>query len=269
MPAASNRKHHVDILFDADVIDEEFSNRLVIRGVARSRKFKRVNFMYTIFDTCYLRLCAFEDCDFTGCRFTGSNLLGSTFQNCKFDYVVFERTQITSEILSTNCPGWENLKLKFARTLRTNFQSLGDSEAANKAITLELDATEAHLLKAWKAPESYYRSHYQRWDRAKVFLEWLSFKTLDLIWGNGESAWKLVRAVAVVLLAMALIHIVAFGDPSKVAEYWPAIWEMPQVLLGVSKPAQYPGGYLATIFLARLIAFGFFMAIVIKRFNRR
>ena len=269
MPSSSNREHHIDILFDAGLSKEKFSNRLVIRGVAKDKKFTNVDFKYTIFDTCYFRLCTFEDCDFTGCRFLGSNLVRSTFQNCKFDYAVFERTQISSEILDTNCPGWENLKLKFARTLRTNFQSLGDSEAVNKAIALELDATEAHLLKAWMAPEAYYRSKYKGWNRVKVFLQWFSFKILDLIWGNGESAWKLLRTVAVLLLAMALIHVLVFGDPSKVSEYWSAIWEMPQVLLGVSKPMQYPGGYLATIFLARLIAFGFFMAIVIKRFNRR
>lgn len=269
MPSASSRKHHVDQLFDADVIDEEFSNRLLIRGVAKKRKFKGVDFKYTIFDTCYLRLCAFEDCDFTGCRFSGCNLFGSTFQNCKFDYVVFERTQITSEILDTNCPGWENQKLKFARSLRMNFQSFGDSAAVNKAIVLELDATEAHLWKAWKAPEAYYRSKYRGWNRVKAFLDWLSFKALDLIWGNGESAWKLVRAVAVLFLGMALIHVFKFGDPSRVAEYGSSLLEMPQVLLGVSRPQQYSGGYLAVISLARLIAFGFFMAIVIKRFNRR
>ena len=103
----------------------------------------------------------------------------------------------------------------------------------------------------------------------KVFFKWLSFKTLDLVWGNGESAWKLLRSVAVLLIATALIHVIAFGEPGKLGEYCTAIWAMPQVLLGVLRPAQYPDGYLAAIFLVRLIAFGFFMSIVIKRFNRR
>lgn len=269
MLSSSNREHHVDILFDSDLNEREFQNRLVVRGVAKKRKFTKVDFKYTIFDTCYFRLCAFEDCDFSGCRFSGSNFHGSTFLNCKFDYAVFEKTQISSEILDTNCPGWENLKLKFARTLRTNFQSLGDSEAVNKAIALELEATEAHLLKAWKSPESYYRSKYRGWNKLKVFLQWFSFKTLDLIWGNGESAFKLLRAVVVLILAMSLIHVLLYGAPGKVAEYWSTVWQMPQVLLGVSIPPEYPAWYLAMIFIARLIAFGFFMAIVIKRFNRR
>jgi hypothetical protein len=269
MPSASNRKHHIDEIFNEDVTDGEFRNRLLIRVVAKNRKFKNVDFKYTIFDTCYFRQCVFEECDFIGSRFAGTNLHGSNFSNCKFDYVVFERTHITADILDTNCPGPENLKLRFARSLRTNFQSLGDSDAVNKAIALELVATESHLLKAWKAPESYYRAKYRGWDRIKIFLQWLSFKSLDLVWGNGESAWKLVRAVAALLLLMALVHVIAFGDSGGRAEYWSAIWKMPQVLLGVLIPPQYPAAYLAVIVLIRLIAFGFLMSIIIKRFNRR
>ena len=36
MPIASNRMHHVDALFDADTIEEDFSNRLLLRAVAKN-----------------------------------------------------------------------------------------------------------------------------------------------------------------------------------------------------------------------------------------
>ena len=101
MFSSSNRKHHIDKIFTEGVVDNEYSNRLFVRGVAKERNFKNVDFKYTIFDTCYFRKCSFESCDFTGCRFTGTNFLGSTFTNCKFDYAVFERTQITTDILIT------------------------------------------------------------------------------------------------------------------------------------------------------------------------
>jgi len=269
MTSPNNRQHHIDEKFEADLTDAVFSNRLLVRGVAKKRRFKNVNFRYTIFDTCYLRSCVFDDCDFTGCRFSGTNVLGSSFENCKFDYVVFERTHIDSSILGTNCPGYENLKLRFARSLRLNYQSLGDSEAVNAAIAIELDASEAHLHKAWKSPEAYYRSKYKGVDRAKMFLRWFGFKCLDLIWGNGESTWKLARAVGVTLLGMALIHVFFFGNPAQVSEYFSALWQMPQVFLGALMPPSYPAGYLALVFFLRLVAFGFFMSIVIKRFNRR
>jgi uncharacterized protein YjbI with pentapeptide repeats len=89
----------------------------------------------------------FDSCDFTGCRFTASNFYTSTFSDCKFEYAVFERTLIESDILDTECPGPDNLKLKFARTLRMNYQQLGDAKSANKAISVELQATKQHLSK--------------------------------------------------------------------------------------------------------------------------
>ena len=46
--------------------------------------------------------------------------------------------------------------MRFARTLRMNYQQLGDARAANKAI--EIEATEIHLHKAWSSKQSYYRS---------------------------------------------------------------------------------------------------------------
>ena len=75
------------------------------------------------------------------------------FTGCKFDYSIFERTLIDADLLDTECPGQENLKMRFARTLRMNFQQVGDAKAANRAIKVELQATMAHLHKAWRSTE--------------------------------------------------------------------------------------------------------------------
>ena len=50
--------------------------------------------------------------------------------------------------------------MKFARTLRMNYQQLGFAESVNKAIQIELQATEIHLYKAWRSNEAYYRKKY-------------------------------------------------------------------------------------------------------------
>jgi uncharacterized protein YjbI with pentapeptide repeats len=114
----SKREIFEDMIFTNDVINEDHSNRLYIRVVAKEIRFYRVNFTYTIFDTCYLRKCVFDSCDFTGCRFTGTNLPGSSFVGCKFDYAIFEKTQVESEILDSSAPGYENLQLIFAQTTK-------------------------------------------------------------------------------------------------------------------------------------------------------
>lgn len=255
----SGREKLSDKRFYDSVSNEDFINKIFERLVAIKIEFKDLNFSYCIFDGAYIRNCSFRDCNFTGCRFFNCNLTGTSFEGCIFD----------NDILDTGCPGHENLKLKFARSLRLNYQQIGDSKSANKAINIELQATEEHLLKSWISKESYYRKKYKGIRRFNVFCEWLEFKLLDLIWGNGESTWKLCRAVLIILLTITFIHTLAFNDPTLVNSYMESLIISPQIFLGILKPSFYPMLYLTIIFLVRLIMFGFFMSIIIKRFNRR
>ena len=176
MLSNSNLASQIDKKFDGDVSNQRFSNQLFMRLIAKEKRFTNVNFTQSIFDSCYIRKCVFDSCNFTGCRFIGSNLGGSVFLGCTFDYATFERTAIDNDILSGGCPGHENLKMRFARSLRMNYQQLGDAKSVNKAITVELQATEAHLHKAWRSPESYYRNKYSGYKRIQVFSEWTAFK---------------------------------------------------------------------------------------------
>ncbi|MCC8381048.1 pentapeptide repeat-containing protein [Xenorhabdus stockiae] len=265
----SERVTITDKKFTGEEIKNNYINTFFIRVVAKDMIFIDVNFRYCIFDAAYLRNCKFESCDFTGCRFINSNLVGSAFNGCKFDYTMFEKTQIDTDILLTGCPSAENLKLKFARSLRTNYQQIGDAKAANKAINIELKATEEHLYKAWHSKESYYRKKYKGFVRASLFTEWLKFKLLDFIWGNGESAYKLFRAVLLMLVIITIYDVFKFGDPNIVNNYWSSFVKSPQILFGVNGTTKYPGSFLALMFATRLIMFGFFMSIIIKRFNRR
>jgi hypothetical protein len=266
---SSDREHCLDEKFDTDVSNANFSNKLFMRLISKGKRFEKVDFKYTFFDSCYLRNCVFNSCDFTGCRFIGVNFSGTIFSGCKFDYATFEHTIIDSDILDTGCPGWDNLKLKFARTLRMNYQQIGDSKSANKAIKVELDATEEFLLKAWKSNESYYRKKYAGWKRVGKFFEWLSFKLLDIIWGNGENTFKLIRSVIIFLILLFVIDVFAFKNVIQVSDYMKSFFEMPNVFLGISSPPGYPKFYLSFIFFIRLVAMGFFMSIIIKRFNKR
>lgn len=269
MLSESGRIGLTDQKFTADIDHADFANRLFVRLVAKSRRFTAVDFKYSIFDTCYLRSCSFDSCDFTGCRFLATNLHGSSFSGCKFDYATFERTLVENDILDTECPGPDNLKMRFARTLRMNYQQLGDATSANKAINVELQASKVHKLKTWRSKESYYRKKYSGIKRVKAFGDWLLFVILDFIWGNGESALKLLRTMALVLAIMSVIDVMAFKDPMRVDSYLHAMLVVPQIFLGSSAPSYYWGPYLALIVFARLIGFGFLISIIIKRFNRR
>ena len=177
----SKRVLELDKKFDSDTSNSGFANHLFLRLIAKDKKFTNVDFKYSIFDTCYLRGCKFDSCDFTGCRFVGTNLHGAKFSGCKFDYSTFERTVVDNYILDTECPSHENIKMRFARTLRMNYQQIGDAESANKAISIELQATETHLYKTWHSNESYHRKKYTGLKRIKAFIEWAKFKILDFV----------------------------------------------------------------------------------------
>lgn len=269
MLSESNRVHQIDKKFNNDVDKRKFVNYLFVRLVAKKKTFTNVDFKYSIFDACYLRSCNFDSCDFTGCRFIGTNFLGSKFSGCKFDYSIFERTIVDSYILDSECPGLENLKIKFARTLRMNYQQLGDAKSANKAIEVELKATEVHLYKTWRSNESYYRKKYAGWNRFKAFIQWINFKILDFIWGNGENTWKLIRATFILFALMTIFDVFKFRDPQIIYSYIQSFLDAPQIFLGTLSPSNYSSVYLTVIFFTRLVAFGFFMSIIIKRFNRR
>jgi uncharacterized protein YjbI with pentapeptide repeats len=115
------RTIETDKLWDADVSKGQLSDHVFIRVGAKGIRFSDVDFRYSVFDGCYLRNCSFDSCDFTGCRFLGTSFYGSSFSGCKFDYATFERTLICNDILDTCCPSFENIKSRFARTLRMNY----------------------------------------------------------------------------------------------------------------------------------------------------
>ncbi|MEH2513424.1 hypothetical protein V1291_004778 [Nitrobacteraceae bacterium AZCC 1564] len=259
-----------DKKFHTDVDGDKYSNYLFTRLVAKKKRFTNVNFRYSFFEHSYLRDCHFDSCDFTGCRFANTSLIGSKFSGCNFEYASFEKTIVEPAILDTECPGRENLRLRFARTLRTNFQQLGDATAANKAMNIELDATGTHLSKAVWSNEAYYRKHYEGLARLKVIIEWALFNILDFVWGNGEKVLRLFRFLFVVLFAMGIYDAVCFsGAPGQLSSYWSGILRAFAVFFGALLPSEYPPFYLAIVICTRLILVGFFLSIIIKRFNRR
>ena len=268
----SNREVVTDQYFHLSVENEpkRFQNKVFVRlGARKGTVFRNVSFTHSVFDHCYLANCTFDTCDFTGCRFVGSNFHQSPFLGCKFWYANFERTQIDDDILTSEAPAEENLRTRFARTLRMNFSQLGDSKAVNLAISLELEATEQYLRNSWSTKRnSYYRKKYPGWKQGRQFLRWVDFKMLDLIWGNGESILKLVRSIAVVVAAIAIYDVVSAGKLLDLSAYWEGMKQAPAVFLGVLTKSYSPLA-LSLIAGSRYIGLALLTALLVKRFGRR
>ena len=137
-------------------------------------------------------------------------------------------------------------------------------------MNVELAATATHLKKAAWSNEAYYRKHYAGLVRLEVVFEWALFNILDFIWGNGENAWRLFRFVFLVLIAMAIFDAVQYGnDSGRISNYLFSFKKSFAVFFGTWAPDDYPRSYLALVTCTRLVLVGFFLSIIIKRFNRR
>lgn len=266
---SSGRIKIEDSIIDTDLNSNNYHNRYFVRVGSKDQTFTKVNFSHSYFDNCYFRNIKFDSCAFIGCKFVNCNFQGSSFPGSKFDYATFEKTLIDSDILDSNCPSHNNLTLKFARTLRVNYQGIGDAESVNKAIKIELKATEEHLYDSWKSKGTYYRSKYKGWKRISMFFQWINFRLQDFIWGNGESPVKLLRTGICIWIFFTIVDTFWFRNRNSISDYWDAFWSIPAAFMGVAKPSNHPELYLTVIIALRFIGFALFTSILIKRFNRR
>lgn len=268
-----NREVLTDHYFSKLVEDQpsSFQNKTFVRlGASKKTVFRKVSFAHCVFDGCYLTNCVFDTCDFTGCRFIGSNLHQSKFSGCNFQYATFERTQISDDILVDEAPSEENLRSRFARTLRMNFSQVGDAKAVNKAISVELEATGRYLRNSWAFDRTtYYQQKYPGWKQLRQFLRWCEFKALDFIWGNGESVLKLVRTIAFVLLVVAVYDVATTGNPRDLSAYWDSLQSSPAIFFGVDVPQKFSKTAQWLIAASRFVSLALLTALLVKRLGRR
>jgi hypothetical protein len=257
--------------------DNKFGMHLFIRAVAKNIIFENVDFSKTYFENSYLRDCRFIRCNFEGGKFTGSNLIGSYFEDCNFDYVTFEKTFVDDEIFEC-APKKDNLRYKFARSLKLNYASIGDYIKASKAVTIELEATKSHLKDSWLSGEEWYKLKYGGIKkRLEQFWKWFKVSLLDFLWGNGESLWRLVRFNILIFVALTIYHVIEKKEniAPKILDIFfikiPANYFDIEILDSTGKNyfEYYPSWLSLLLVITRLICFGLLMSIIIKKYNRR
>lgn len=192
--------------FSADVSDQLLKQQVLRRVFAVAKTFIGVSFKQSEISDCYFRNCRFIRCDFTGASIRRSNFRGSQYDDCKFQYSTWEHTQLDEEFLDNCLPSEENLARDLVRSLRVNFGHIGNYAAVNKAASIEVMLTGEHLFHAAYSKQSYYRSKYKGWVRVLHAARHVRWKALDLLWGNGESIFRVVvtGVVTVVLWSIFL-----------------------------------------------------------------
>ncbi|MHB1494017.1 MAG: pentapeptide repeat-containing protein [Acidithiobacillus sp.] len=251
--------------FVAEVREADLSQQALRRAFAVKKTFIDVSFKQTEISQCYFRNCRFIRCDFTGASISRSNFGGSQYEECKFPYSTWEHTILDEEFLDNCLPSEENLARDLVRSLRVNFGQIGNYPAINKAASIEVALTGLHFFHAAYSKQSYYRAKYKGWNRFICGMRHAEWKALDLLWGNGESLYRIVVCGLFAIVACAALLSWQYPQFS-----WPASFGVvATAFCGSNTTLPVPGEYLAVLTAIRFILFGLFMAILIKRLSRR
>lgn len=267
-----NREIITDYYVPDNISEEqkEFKYKIFLRLNAKKKKFTEISFEHCIFDNCYLNNCVFDSCDFTGCKFKSSSFHQTAFRGCDFRFATFEGSQFDDDILISEAPREENLRMQFARSLRMNYQQIGDAKAVNKAISVELEATSIYLYKSWKSGETFYKEKYNGvLNGSAQFMKWLEFCVLNFIWGNGESIVKFLRTILVTLIMISIYDTNTNGNPLNIGFLLSSFQKSPAIFLGILSPDNFPVGVLSLITGTKLVSLTLLTTLLVKRFSRR
>ncbi|MBB4845850.1 hypothetical protein HNP55_004402 [Paucibacter oligotrophus] len=265
MPFRDNKKPKFeDKEFTADVSNEDFTRHDMVRVFAVGKVFTKISFKQANFLGCYFRNCRFIECDFTGAFVKETNLRGSQFENCTFRYTAWEKSHLDDDFLDRCLPSEENLARDLVRSLRVNFAEIGNYEAVNRAASIEVHLTGQHLYKAAYSKESYYRSKYKGGERLSHAAQHARWKVLDLLWGNGESIVRILISCSLAILAVSALYS-REAKLSLADALMESIWQF----WGKQYAQAMPPIYALALTITQFVAFGLFMAILVKRLSRR
>ncbi len=267
MALVDHKKERIeDKEFSENIQKSDYKQKDFVRVFAVNKVFENVDFSQCSFSSCYFRKCKFIRCNFQGAFFKETYLRGSSFPECIFKYTTFEKTAIDESFLDTSLPAEENLARDLVRALRVNFSQIGNYDAVNKASAIEVKLTGVHLYKAAYSKESYYRGKekYSGFNRFLLALDHAKWKLLDLLWGNGESIFRILISSLVFVLCIAAMHWLSFqvnflgSLKSSVYGFW-----------GVGSHLAIPNHYRLTLTIGRLIFFSLFISVLVKRLAKR
>lgn len=228
-------------------------------------RIRGISFEHSFFNSCTMRNVVFEECSFVNCRFINCDFKDSYFNNCDFRYSQFNNTFVDIDIIKTS-PREHNLKAKFLRSLRVNFQQLGMKKKEEIIIKEEIKSQKEFLKSSWSSQDDYYKEKYRGIKRLYKFIEWTTFVVNDIIWGAGESIKKCITSTIFFLILIALItkEEVGFLDNFiDISYYFIGSIDKSIIIDNLSPEIK------SLIICVRYIVFGAILSIIIKRFSTR
>lgn len=243
-----------------------------VRIGAKNARFESCSLTQCHFEDSYMRNAFFKDVDFTGSTFRNCNLEKASFQGCNLRYCTFQSTLLDRDEIIACLPVEPNLRRDLARSLRRNFENLGDKEGADAFLNLEIAAHEQELLGAFRRKTTYYKTHYSGVDQALAGLKFLGSKLSGFIWGYGHRVSRLLASYVALTFLFSLTTYFSglefrtgSSESVRALGFWEATYYTFAGTLGVGTDAFRPvsagaralelgESFVGTIFLALLAA---------------
>ncbi|SHM98898.1 pentapeptide repeat-containing protein [Flavobacterium xinjiangense] len=258
--------------FTDNITTANFQHQQFIDFSSNGKTLTNCDFSYCVFQRVYFKNVKFINCNFTGAKFFDSNLREAEFENCKFHYSLFKYTIVNLKEVLKNLPEWPNAKVLLLQNHKVNANSLGDVKASKRFLLEEIDANKEHWRRAIAKKETYYSNKYagfENWFRSRF--NYYKLILDELIWGHGETPWKIV--VNLFLLLLIISFLLSFSTNSSFITFLSSIYKnykaAAKVFLAIPQHIISDNISIAIIILARYLSLGLYIRIMFNKYSWR
>jgi hypothetical protein len=177
----------------------------LVRLAMKGAKVKNGDFLQCVFDEVYARHALFENVNFSGSYFKNCNFSNSTFYHCDLSFCKFEKCDLPYKSIMSCLPSEPNIRRELARSLKVNYQGLGNKKIADIFLDIEIEANEQELMAIFKSSETYYKQRYDWGQRFSSLFEWGWLKAAGLVWGYGHRILRLIISYLVLMSSLSIL----------------------------------------------------------------
>lgn len=200
-----------------DFANSTFANVSFLRAKVTGGTFRNC-----VFVECYFRKAEFRETTFVGCKFLNCNFTHVSIRDCDFRYAEFRGDAPPFQEILHSAPQQANLRNELFEGLARAAQSAGHAAEARRYRVAGIEALDLHLRAAVRGDSAWYREHYDVVGRAQAAMR-LGWHHLNrLLWGHGESAWRLFSSAAIAALLVFPILFLALQSGVELPDAQPA-----------------------------------------------
>lgn len=157
-------------------------------------------FRNCVFVECYFRKSEFRDTTFVGCKFINCNFTHVSIRDCDFRYAEFRGSTPPFLEMLHSAPQQANLRHELFEGLARVAEASGNATEARRYRVAAIDALDLHLRAAVRGDSAWYREHFDLVGRVQAVFRLGWHRLNRLLWGHGESAWRLLSSAAITAL---------------------------------------------------------------------